>query len=1089
MSNERMIKPYPGMKIYEDVSFLPGIYNFFQQEGIHICASNITIHGNGSVLIGGKEETASNDISRKDEFSYGYGDMIDQSLAYYGHGIHMEHVHHVRINDLQVRGFVNGLYMEDCENCQIENNDFSYNYNNNDWGWDEHIDAGGIMMIHSHHNVLKCNKATNVWSALVLRYADHNEIRENDFSHTSNVGLRCWGACHNLVEDNDFSWGIRKAANEVHARDSSCVLIESGSNHNIFCRNDMRYGGDGLFIRSLNNEMSMYNLFEENDASFANNNAIEAWDAHNTYIRNKANYSSYGFWLGCSDHSVLIGNEVIGNGVNFQNAPESFGNAGIAVVNGSGNDFYLKENIIMDNNGPGIAIRNTKKIPSQNWIIENNKILHNHNDERGYQGYGIYMKHALNIHLINNVIDNDAQDIFQDDHVCMVTCHPIDTKVSNISMIKHDAYVTVDEKAEYEAEGFDQYAYYFDDGYMAKQSAFTRSFSEPGRYRMFLNAKKDHEIALFQDTIYVKAKGEVLTAWQSIEAWSSNGKNSSIRNVERNGISGLSLCADTRKKNTFTCHMPVWNLQEYERLSFYYCYHNDFIDWKDDVRFCIILQDENGGTLTMTSKTCIFHDHVKKANEAKYEWEYMQIPLHINDTFILNYSNEFSGKINSIHLLFETPIDSCLRFDIADAVLETKKEQSYVNVLQGRLHEMETVSNFVQFSTLSKDAYEIFLENDYQYDLSKRWTSKIESTEEIITFTLGAALPVDGIDIAFYADQSTTLLPEIIQFLCDDKLIATSHPQANHVRLCVSHCCGIQYKLKMTKKADKAISIYHCQLLVKDQKHTIQIQDEEKETTMLSKAVVKLNLETWPKEEVPNGLRYQMYRISDKDINTATLLLDKELPYDRIDPGRETTLPLDELCVEKGTLYALLLFQEKLAKGIQEGAYYRWVGNGIAMMDGTYGYWNQDQIISSNKTGWGSCYLKLYHESDIYDHSTENEGLGNRFGLKDMEKLYQMFELPKTINRLQICDYLRKTGYLIKGSKDLNIKIQEPKLIMLYFKSKKPIRVSLDNQSVTSSNGHVLISCTKPGWQKLKIECVKNELMLIKEVEEDYDSF
>ena len=30
-----------------------------------------------------------------------------------------------------------------------------------------------------------------------------------------------------------------------------------------------------------------------------------------TYIRNKVNYSSYGFWLGCSDHTVLIGNEAV----------------------------------------------------------------------------------------------------------------------------------------------------------------------------------------------------------------------------------------------------------------------------------------------------------------------------------------------------------------------------------------------------------------------------------------------------------------------------------------------------------------------------------------------------------------------------------------------------------------------------------------------------------------------------------------------------------------------------------------------------------------------------------------------------------
>lgn len=1088
MSNEQMIRPYPGMKIYENVSFLPGVYNFYQQEGIYICANNITIHGNGSVLIGGKEETSSENGTSNDEFSYGYGNMIDQSLAYYGHGIHMEQVKHVVIDGLQVRGFVNGLYMENCEYCQIKNNDFSYNYDNKTWGWEEHVDAGGIVMINSHHNVLAFNKANNVWSALVMRYTNDNDIRNNDFSHTSNVGLRCWGASYNLIEDNDFSWGIRKAPNEVHARDSSCVLIESGSHHNIFRRNDMRYGGDGLFIRSLNNVMSMYNLFEENDTSFANNNAIEAWDAHNTYIRNKANYSSYGFWLGCSDHCILIGNEVIGNGVCFLHAPESFGNAGIAVVNGSGNDFYLKENIIMNNNGPGIAIRHTKEVPSQNWIMESNKIVDNHNDPRGYPGFGIYMKHALNIHLINNEIHNDADDIYQDDHVTMVRHYSSNTKISNITMKKHTPYLSVGETATYEAQGFDRYAYYFDDGYIGTHALLNREFIAPGRYRMFLNAEKENGFGLFQDTIYVKARGKTLPEWQNVEAWSIKGKGCSIQTIERKSLSGISLCAKERKKSCFICHVPTFDIRRYEKLSFYYCYQNDFIDWKEEVRFRIMLQDENGGSLTITSKTCVFQEHFQKANEAKYEWEYMQIPLYTSDMFDMEYRDDFSGNICAIHLLFETPIESCLRFDIADAVLEVEKESSYLNVLQGHLHQKEVLSNMIQFSSSSKDAYEIFMGNAYQYDLSRCWTSKTESREEMITFKFKASLPVDGIDVAFYADQSNTLLPEMIQFLCDDELILTSHPQANHVRLNFPQICGKDYTLKMKKKATAAISIYNCQLLVKNQKHDILIQDNMIETATLTQAVIKLNLETWPKDEIPGELRYQIYQMNDKDIRHATILLDKKLSINKIHSGKEAMLSLDDLQIEKGKQYALLLYQRQLAKGIQDGAYYRWVGNGIAPIDGTYGYWNEDKVIDSGITGWGNCYLKLYYGQDIYDHSTEKEGLGNRFGLKDMEKIYQLFQIPKTADLLQNHDYLRETGCLITGRKSLNIKIKEAITLRLYFKSNEPVKIMSHDQWVISRNGQALVTFTQPGWQKLSMECEQNELMLIKEVEDYHDS-
>jgi parallel beta-helix repeat protein len=138
---------------------------------------------------------------------------------------------------------------------------------------------------------------------------------------------------------NNLSYGIRidRAAGEVHARDSTSVLIESGSDGNYWFRNDITYGGDGIFIRVLNGWVSRGNVFVENDASYANNNCVESWSPGNTYIRNKANHGSYGFWLGGSDQTVLIGNEAAFNGLTNgnHNAPEpGFGHGGIVIVGG-----------------------------------------------------------------------------------------------------------------------------------------------------------------------------------------------------------------------------------------------------------------------------------------------------------------------------------------------------------------------------------------------------------------------------------------------------------------------------------------------------------------------------------------------------------------------------------------------------------------------------------------------------------------------------------------------------------------------------------------------------------------------------------
>ncbi|HLO13116.1 MAG TPA: right-handed parallel beta-helix repeat-containing protein, partial [Pseudoneobacillus sp.] len=276
--DKNYVIPKAGMVINEDTIFLPGVYYFFEEEGITIGSSNITLEGNGAIFIGGKKKLKNKESQNKDEFSYGYSKLgKDDSLGFNGIAVYSKNTENVTIKNLGAKNFEIGLKLENCRNFTISNNDFSYNYHNPDHGWDEHEDLGGIVLDHTDHCFIENNKAMNVWNALTIKNGNKNIVKNNQFSHTSNVGLRLWRSCENEFYQNDFSWGIRKEPYEVHARDSSCVLIETGSNHNKFIKNDMRFGGDGLFIRSLNGWMSTGNYFEENDTSFANNNAIEAW--------------------------------------------------------------------------------------------------------------------------------------------------------------------------------------------------------------------------------------------------------------------------------------------------------------------------------------------------------------------------------------------------------------------------------------------------------------------------------------------------------------------------------------------------------------------------------------------------------------------------------------------------------------------------------------------------------------------------------------------------------------------------------------------------------------------------------------------
>ena len=169
-----------------------------------------------------------------------------------------------------------GWTIEDCH--------FSDNFHDPAFGWGENGRRGGIVLERVLRSTLRDNRANRVWDGCDWS-CEGNRLEDNDFSHTSNTCLRLWSSRRNEIRHNVLSHGIRISPGEIHARDSACVLIESGSNDNHFVNNDCTYGGDGIFIRSLNGWVSTGNVFEANDCSFANNNGFEAWSPRNIYRR------------------------------------------------------------------------------------------------------------------------------------------------------------------------------------------------------------------------------------------------------------------------------------------------------------------------------------------------------------------------------------------------------------------------------------------------------------------------------------------------------------------------------------------------------------------------------------------------------------------------------------------------------------------------------------------------------------------------------------------------------------------------------------------------------------------------------------
>jgi parallel beta-helix repeat protein len=399
--------------------------------------SGITIEGQGAWLIGSTGA---------------------DTKTFQGTAISADGVVGVTLRNVNAKGWETGLHIRNAESWTVEGCNFSDNFHDPGFGWGESGQRGGIVLEKVRKSTLRKNTAQRVWDACVLVDSDDNVIEENNFSHTSNTCLKLWTASRNTVRGNNLSHGIRISPGEVHARDSTSVLIESGSNDNRFLKNDCTHGGDGIFVRVLNGWCSTGNHFEENDCSFANNNGVECWAPRNVFLRNKANHCSYGFWLGGSDQTRLIENEASFNGLasghhNSPHLPQN-GHAGIVFMFGPSSHTLARGNVCRGNNGAGIALigdldSQGRKWKAYHWILERNILEKNR--------WGIFAEHADWISVAGNTLsDNSDENIKVNGNVSRleVTSTPIPAgaEAPKISLTG-PSVVKVDTAATWEASG------------------------------------------------------------------------------------------------------------------------------------------------------------------------------------------------------------------------------------------------------------------------------------------------------------------------------------------------------------------------------------------------------------------------------------------------------------------------------------------------------------------------------------------------------------------------------------------------------------------------------------------------------------
>jgi len=515
-----------------------------------ITASNITIDGGGLTLIGGE----------------GSPNKFD-GVAISAHG-----VSNVTLKNFNARGWETGLKIVDGEGWTVENCNFSGNFHDPEFGWGENGRRGGIVMERVRRSTLRKNKANQVWDACVLVDSDANTLEDNDFSHTSNTCLKLWHSSNNVILRNVLSHGIRISPGEVHARDSTSVLIESGSNHNQFKKNNCTYGGDGIFIRVLNGWCSTDNLFEENDCSYANNNGFECWAPDNRFRNNKANHCSYGFWMGGSDHTLLEGNEASFNGLldGFHNSPHlpNGGHAGIVFMFGPSSHTVARRNRCLGNNGAGIAVigdldSQGRKWKAYHWIIEENTLDRNR--------WGIYLKFADWIQIAGNQFQdgvsggggngNSIAEVHVDEGVTRLSDDrkPLFKNLTGGILImppdpnlKGPSSAQVGEEVEFEIQEFrpsharKTYTWDLGDGTTADTEKVRHTFTKPGFYRVGVNVANSAGTGLGWKDVYVVDPIQEIGTEGDAGNWSIEDFHDRVRSNEQTSRAQFSDDPDVR---------------------------------------------------------------------------------------------------------------------------------------------------------------------------------------------------------------------------------------------------------------------------------------------------------------------------------------------------------------------------------------------------------------------------------------------------------------------------------------------------------------------------------------------------------------
>jgi nitrous oxidase accessory protein NosD len=324
MAAKAQTKPRTGLVITRSTRMTPGTYRLaaptsLDSAAITIRGDDITLDLRGVTLNG----TAPN--ADPDEGA--------------GVAIRIEGGRNVRVIGARIRGYKVAIMARGTRQLTLERNDVSRNWKPRLFSVVEHESLADWLSYHHNEQdewlrfgaaiyladvktgAITGNTAEQGMNGLLLVRSDSLDIRANNVSFNSGLGIGMYRASYNTIVSNRVDYNVRGYSHGFFYRgqDSADLLMFEQCLHNVVAYNSMTHGGDGLFIWAGQTTMDSGqggvndNVFVMNDFSFAPTNGMEATFSRNQFIANRVEGSWHGLWGGYSYESRIIGNCFINN--------------------------------------------------------------------------------------------------------------------------------------------------------------------------------------------------------------------------------------------------------------------------------------------------------------------------------------------------------------------------------------------------------------------------------------------------------------------------------------------------------------------------------------------------------------------------------------------------------------------------------------------------------------------------------------------------------------------------------------------------------------------------------------------------------